>query len=117
MNAMSARLALLERILEGSVVMVEGARAGRWDDLPDLENQRAQWTAAYRRLAAGRDHDDVPDAEADLLTRIIEVNDVIAELAETYRKQLADMLAGSGRQRRAAGAYSEHSGPPSPLVV
>lgn len=100
------RLRQLSAILDSSNAMRELARDGRWDDLPELESGRSRMIEDYRVLCATRERNDDHDAEADLLERIVAINNELAELGSARKKELADTLSGSRRQRNAAFAYS-----------
>lgn len=107
--AMTDRLQQLTAILECSHHMLECARGRRWDDLPSLEAGRSLLIEGYGRQSKTRSRDDDLDAEADMLARIIAINEELVALGSAQKKELADTLSGNRRQRDAAVAYSATS--------
>ncbi len=106
---MTGRLQQLAAILEHSNGMLACARDRRWDDLPALESGRSRLIEDYGRQSKSRSHDDDLDAEADMLTRVIAINEELVALGMAQKKELADTLSGNRRQRDAAVAYSATS--------
>jgi hypothetical protein len=101
---MTEALERARAILEQTLGMEACAREGRWDELPALEAARAALIDSWR---PGADDDG---GLAECLAQILLANQRIALLSEERRDQLMELLRGSRRKRRAAGAYERGAG-------
>lgn len=80
-----------------SLRMLEAARAGAWETLITLEDER-------RALLPARADATHPDA--GYLRQLLEINDEIIALSAGHRDELMRAFNSNKQQQRAAGAYS-----------
>ncbi|MDP2783164.1 MAG: flagellar protein FliT [Sulfurimicrobium sp.] len=86
--------------------MLEAARHGQWDELVELEQQRA---TALSELMADAAQGAIPDEVADQVARrigaILETDAESASLAQAWRDELKSLLGSMGVERKISQAY------------
>ena len=110
MNATDPRLALLERLHEVSVRMVEAAHANDWDRLVALEAEQA----GLRREAQQSNGDTQPadaatsDRMAALIRATLENDAEVRRHVEPWMSSARKLLASGNTGRAMRAAYSAH---------
>jgi flagellar protein FliT len=86
--------------------MLESARQGQWDELVELEQQRA---AMLSELMADAAQDAIPDEVADqvagLIGGILEKDAECTTLARAWQDELKALLGSMGAERKISQAY------------
>jgi flagellar protein FliT len=86
--------------------MLEAARHGQWDELVELEQQRA---AVLSELMADAAQGAVPAEVAEQVARLIgfilETDAESASLAQAWRDELKSLLGSMGTERKLSHTY------------
>lgn len=95
-----------EAVAQFAGKMLEAARHGQWDELVEIEQQRARVLAELMTDAAqGRIPDEVADRVASLITSILDKDAEIATLARAWQEELKGLLGSMGAERKISQAY------------
>ncbi|MFA5242433.1 MAG: flagellar protein FliT [Sulfuricella sp.] len=86
--------------------MLETARQGQWDELVELEQQRAAVLSELMADAAqGAIPDEVADQVAGLIGAILEKDAECTALALAWQDELKALLGSMGAERKISQAY------------
>lgn len=93
--------ALLKQAIAATEQQVERANHQQWEQLIADEPARQQLI----QQLAGMDHGDNPQASADALNYLLELNQTLEALCLSQRAELVELLKGIGQGNKAKKAY------------
>jgi hypothetical protein len=102
---MNARATMLADIKMLSEAMLDDARAGQWDRLPQNESERQRMVWSFFAEPLGPFEAEL---HAEGLSRILEISQELTRLASEQRSALADEMDQLRRGRSAAAAYGSN---------
>lgn len=86
--------------------MLEAARHEQWDELVEIEQQRATVLSELMADAAqGAIPDEVADQVARLIGAILEADAEITPLAQAWQDELKGLLGSMGTERKLSHTY------------
>lgn len=87
-------------------MMLEAARHGQWDEMLELEQQRAAVLSELMADAAqGAIPNEVADQVASLIEAILQADAEITALAKAWQDELKGLLGSMGTERKISQAY------------
>ena len=92
---------LIEQAITATQQQIERANNAQWDELIAAEPVRQQ---GIQQLA-NVDHSADPQASANALKQLLELNQVLEALCLSQRGELVDLIKGIGQGNKAKKAY------------
>lgn len=95
-----------ESVAQFAERMLQAARQGQWDELVELEQQRAAVLSELMADAAqGAIPDEAGDQVAGLIGAILEKDAECTALARAWQDELKSLLGSMGAERKISQAY------------
>ncbi len=101
-----SRLVIVQEVQVLTTQMLERAKEGELDQLPDLERQRQEKLKTYAAL--GISDVELPELRTQL-EQLLEVDNALCQLCAALKDELAKKLADMKAAKTAQAAYQENT--------